>query len=389
VSGDNQLSHLLGENSRSFLRAIGAFLIALVGLQALLQAGLAGEVQGTLFQDDATIVATGRSALPADPIAWRVVRDTALAASDSAFKERALGFAIADQGEIELIGDGFGPTVEIAADGAGFIPEAVRQIHVSPSGQPTPYLRIGLVPPVDATYTAGAKLVYPGDGFAAPSGVRELTLVRHRLSEGSEFRPADFGVPTLLVVTQGEVVVDGDDGQVQLGESEARAFDGEPTVTATAAGETLVYVAIVGGEVGGPPAYEGTPGTGEVWVFAHGCPSDMPAPTEDLGPYIDACGEPLEGTPFILTHGDQQEYQDTQIDIAAPGQSLAVWRDVPAGPISIGSAPVAGYGPLAVFCSLGEGQNTFIPVQNLGFTLHEGQVLTCHFFFRPNVSGGD
>src|SRR5688572_997256 len=166
---------LLRGRPLTFARAVGACLMALVGLQALLQAGLAGGgIQGTVYQDDAEIVASGRSAMPSDPVAWRVVRDTAFAASDSAFKERALGFAIADQGELELIGDGIGPTVEIAPDGAGFIPEAVHQIHVSPSGQPTSYLRIGLVPPVDAGYTAGGELVYPGDGFAAPGGEREL-----------------------------------------------------------------------------------------------------------------------------------------------------------------------------------------------------------------------
>ena len=373
--------------SRSALRVL--LLVGLTLPQSSVATGQADErPQEPPVPSGEDVVAEGVATIPFDPIAWRVVHDTALDSGTAPFLERALGFAIASQGDLVITEQPGDRGVTVDEGEATFIPEAAVQQHASATDEGVPYLRIGLVPPVDAAYTAGAELVYAGEGFEAPEGERRLNLYRYELGEDDEVDIEDTGVPTLVVVTVGSVEVNarsGDPATLEAGE--AAAFTGAFRLSNGGPEEAVAFVATIE-EPETEPGQAAPDGTAQVRVFARGCPADEPDPGAEFEDFDAACREPIVGAEFLLTAGDQDIPQVTQRDIAAPIQGIAVWSDLAPGAISLTVADVPGYGPTTSFCGTDDDAGSPRPVQNLAFTVDGGETLSCQLFFHPGTAAG-
>lgn len=367
--------------ARTFSTALALVLVAVTSVSALL---VPTRAAAQIETGDSTMVASGQSTIPSNPIAWRVVRDTAQAQGDAPFLERALGFVIADSGDLTITGDGIGPTIEVDAGDAAFIPEAAIQQHAVPAGKSLPYLRIGLVPPVDADYTAGGELVYAGDGFAAPTGERELLLMRHPLAAGDDLVLADFGVPSLVVVTHGAVEIAHEPGGTDtLGEGEALAVSGEPTVTATGPGKTVVYVAIIGGSHPMAPTAGGV-GTASIDVYAIQCPIGTSFAVGQEDELFGACFDTARpASEFVVAAGGQELAQAT-----ANGAGFATLPFAVAGPtqVTLGAFYLGAEG--WVYCTnagvevfAGHGAVTGQGLLVITLTVAPGDEIRCDWYF--------
>jgi hypothetical protein len=192
-----------------------------------------------------SVVAQGISAMPADMLAGRLVKDSALLATDAPVLERALGFVIATAGPL-AIADEAGARAWLSTEEAAFVPEAAMQRHMSFANDASPYLRIGLVDTAEREYAADGELVFASGGFAAPGGVRDLNLIYGYMGQGEATRIPDTGNPTLLVVASGEISFGGSAGSLGMGE--AMALTGPIAFTATTPVATF-YAALLGVEV--------------------------------------------------------------------------------------------------------------------------------------------
>jgi hypothetical protein len=350
------------------------------------------------------VVAQGVNALPSDPIAWRVIRDTALAPAEAPYLERALGFAIAGEGTLLVTDGGSGAEARLATGEATFIPEAASQRHASLDGETASYLRIGLVIPEDATFTAGGELVLAGDAFAAPSGRRDIDLVRGEVGGDGQVELTDSGAPTLVLVTSGSVEVETGLGTETVSAGAALAFDGDLTLSAAGDGAAIFYAARIGVEVESgsgqvveviedvddddgtvPLAGDTLPiagNTAELWIFTRGCPSGTPD-GNDFDTFWAVCTEPLTDVAFVLTAGGVDYPQTTQIDIAVPDKGIAVWDDLPAGAVPLTWETPAGYGEPTVFCRVMAPGTPYQAITNPDFVLilEEGDELNCVFFW--------
>lgn len=192
-----------------------------------------------------SVAAQGISSMPADVLAWRLVKDSALLAADAPVLERALGFVIATAGPM-AVADENGAGAWLSTEEAAFVPEAAMQRHISFANDASPYLRVGLVDTAEREYTAGGELVFASGGFEAPGGVRDLNLIYGYLNEGEEVHIPDTGHPTLLIAGSGEIALGGDSGELDTGE--ATALMGPIEFTSTRPVSTF-YAALLGVEV--------------------------------------------------------------------------------------------------------------------------------------------
>lgn len=226
-------------------------------------------------EGDAQVIAQGVAALPADQVAWRVVRDTAEPIDVAIPEQRALGFALADADPILVNDTSYGAQTRLAPGEAGFAPDGTFQQRTSLTEASVPYYRLALAPADQASDDGGDQLLFAGDGFAAPAGLRDLDLTGDVLAPGEEGDLADGGAPALVLVTAGEVEVEaaGSD-PVTLAAGEAATFAGDLIFAAPDdAGEDAAYVvATVGPEVPPAPRF-----TGSVTVEVRACPEGMTA----------------------------------------------------------------------------------------------------------------
>ena len=387
------------------IRGLAALAVVLLALATLPLAAPAAAQAGPNAPSPAgsgmSVIAQGVGEMPADPVAWRVVIDTAELPGEAAFEERALGYAVATNDALLLTDAGTGAQTRLAAGEAAFVPEGTEQRRESLGKGPTAHDRIGLVPPADATFSNGDDLVFAGDEFAAPTGRRDLDIVRGALGTNQSTVLADTGSPTLLLVLFGELdVAVGGQAQGPLATGEVAAFTGDLTVAATTDPGAIFVAAVIGPEVPAPEEpvvpvepvasvepeseLEAVPEHGEVRAFVRGCPAGAPPAGATYADFDATCRDPLAGTIVHLVRGDTDLAQATIVDIAAPTQSLAVWRDVAPGSLTLAQDTPAGYGALAVFCRSSGASGPPQPVQNPGFELAPGETRSCHFFNRPS-----
>jgi hypothetical protein len=160
----------------------------------------------------------------------------------------------------------------------------------------------------------------------------------------------------------------------------------EPTATPTSTPEGTV------GEAGGDedpvePTPTNTPGAeiepdpGSVTVAKYWCePGFDPAPDPD--PTESCIGEPAETT-YTLAYGQNQSS-----NMSLNQQYMAIWNDIPAGPLSLTEQPVPGYATAGVRCAtdlIGTTPSNYqyVPVQNgstIQYSLDPGYVLVCEWF---------
>ena len=107
-------------------------------------------------------------------------------------------------------------------------------------------MRIGLVDPAEAEYTAGGDLLAISPVFAAPAGLRDVELSYAEMEEGDDVEIAIATGSVAVVVLNGSVdaagaeIVAGDAATLDAGDSlELIALEDE----------TMVYVAAIGPEI--------------------------------------------------------------------------------------------------------------------------------------------
>ena len=206
-----------------------------------------------------TLLAVGIDAIPADPFAWRLVRDTAPEFGSGETLERALGFVYSPGGRLRLTADAANGSGFVFPGRAAFIPEAIFQRQESMEGGPLSYLRVGLVVPEGAAYSAGGEVLFDSDGgtlrFAAPPGRRAIRLFRVDLPPNGEVPLPMSDAPMLLHVLDGEAgggtSGGGDPTPLSAGRTVVAGRDGQNTNDAViwSGAGAMLLLAVIGEEV--------------------------------------------------------------------------------------------------------------------------------------------
>lgn len=141
--------------------------------------------------------------------AWRVVHDVAEPYPVAEFERRALGFAVASSpfGDFLVTDEATGTAFRLYPGEAVFTAEGVVQRRQG-FGVGVGYLRIALVPTESATDAGGDRLRFAGLPFAPPPAPFELELRRVGLDAGSSFALQPSSGDTLVIVEQGEAVLE-------------------------------------------------------------------------------------------------------------------------------------------------------------------------------------
>jgi hypothetical protein len=237
-------------NSQPNSRVIKA-LVALLAL--VLTFGAAGgaiaATGGTPASGHAEVIAQGVSELPNIPVIWRVAKLDAQPADKAPVAERLLGFALADKQPMLVADDGTGDETRLGPGEALFVHQGAQQTRASLSGDPVPYYIIDFMPASDVDMLGSAELVFASDEFAAPSGRRDLDLVRDVL-QPKEVSTLEQGfTPTLVLVTEGTVRITPEGGEsVVLRAGQAATFDAALSLKATGSKHAAFVAAIVGSD---------------------------------------------------------------------------------------------------------------------------------------------
>ncbi|MGI8476165.1 MAG: hypothetical protein ACR2OO_07345 [Thermomicrobiales bacterium] len=191
------------------------------------------------------VIAQGVAALPASPMAWRVVADTAEKIGGAKFEQRALGFAVATTNPILLTGQADGGRQRLAVGEAAFNQDAVMQMRETLSGVDGSYTRIALVSAAKAGDAGGDTLVFASDPFSAPAGARDVGLVRGSLQGGEKQTVGKSDFPVLVLAATGTIQVRiGAGAPTALQAGQAGAFTGG-AVTVGGTGDYADWVAAV------------------------------------------------------------------------------------------------------------------------------------------------
>jgi hypothetical protein len=250
---------------------LGMLLIGPSGALALLQTAATNPSPA---QGHAEVIAQGDAAMPANSVAWRVVQDTAEPNDTAQPETRALGFALADADAIVVNNLTLGTQTRLAPGEASFVGDGQVEHRASLTDGNVSYYRIALVSADDANDAGGDQLIFAGDGFSAPDGVRDIDLVRDVLASDEQTQISGSGSPILVFATDGTIDVATGGQTTTLNAGDAGQFSGSLTISAS--GGTVNFVAgVIGPAVPPPPRFSGTITLG---VFA--CPADVSA--EDL-----------------------------------------------------------------------------------------------------------
>jgi Bacterial TSP3 repeat len=317
-------------------RSLRAALLAALGAAALLLfaallpgAALAADERNapSPAQAPAAVVAQGVGAMPAELVAWRVVRDVAELPGAARFEERAIGFTVAGADAILLTDQLDGEQTRLAAGEAAFVAEATDQMRESLGEAPSPYYRLALVPSADAGFTNGDQLVFAGGEFEAPSGRRDLDLVQARLGLEQTTQFPATGFQTVLLATAGrlEILVEGSE-PIGIEAGQAGTVLGAFALRGASEGVAEAVVGLIGPEVPPPPATPATPPPppaaplGSISVQVIGCPAGTAhADLQErcVALYLDDDGDPATG--------------QRTLDDATPSQNAVGWTGLPLG----------------------------------------------------------
>ena len=324
------------EKRRRSLPAIAAILtvMALLGSQM----GVLARLQATLDAPSpatghASVIAQGVAEMPVDPIAWRVVLDTAEPIETAAPIERALGFVVAEPDGVQVIDASIESQQRLATGEASFVPEASVQTRASLTAAATNYLRVALVSEEDAKDPGSDELVFGGTAFAAPTGLRDIDLVRDvlTLDENTTIAASDY--PTLVITTGGAIEVTVDGERTRLADGEAAEFTGDLIITGFS--ETSSFVAgVIGPEVPVPPRTTGTVTLAVYQCAAGVSPSSLGSPIEDGA--TDNCGTVRNPVTVALTTPDGDALTLGEAESVRDG--VYAWTALPFGDYTIDDA---------------------------------------------------
>lgn len=321
-----------------------AALVALALLLVLTVGPVGASVLRQLAQDapspalgHAEVVAHGVAPLPSGQLAWRVVEDTADLPADAPTEERALGFALAEDGAMLINDLSYGTQARLGAGEAAFVPNGVQQQRVSLGQDAARHYRIALVPGDQANDAGGDTLILAGDGFVGPTGDggHDLDLLRDVVRPNEQSEIPDVGFPSLVLATAGEISVEPNDGgrSVALEAGEAAVFDGDLIVIGTGTKKASFVAGLIGPEVPPPPA----PPTGSVTLQVRGCQTGVNAAAArkaGFGPAVigDCTPVALDPAPTLLTASNQP----LDPSDAGPNAADSVWSGLGYGTYGIG-----------------------------------------------------
>lgn len=272
--------NLRGARRRPLLAGIAALtaILTLLALSSTARGGFLTALQeaagdGSPANGHAGVIAQGVAAMPADELAWRIVRDSAEPLSEAEPRERALGFTLADEGAVLVNDLAAGTQTRLAAGEAAFVPEGAQQERASLDASPVPYYRIALVPAAQASETDDDDLVFASDPFARPPGdaARDLDLVRDVLAAGESTSLDGRVAPAVVLVLDGAIDVSTGSSEPQsVSAGAAVSVSGDVSVT-NAGEDTATFVAaVIGPEV--PPLDDGP---GEITLAVWACPDGL------------------------------------------------------------------------------------------------------------------
>src|SRR4051812_9612999 len=112
--------------------------------------------------------------MPADDVAWRVVRDNVDLPAAMKIKKRRLGFLLADEGPIAIEDSRDSSLVRLAPGEAVFVRQDAQQIQASLGSGPVAAYRLELLPAADAKL--GGATIFVSESFADPAGGTGLDL---------------------------------------------------------------------------------------------------------------------------------------------------------------------------------------------------------------------
>jgi hypothetical protein len=223
----------------------------------------------------AQVIAQGVAPMP-DEAAWRVVFHSIDPGGAAELATGGPGFILVDTGGVNVA----------EGERSSLLAPAEAAFHASPTSRlipigerPTGVFSLDLVPP-DMVDDAGDGIpVYASDPFPAPSGTRDIDLVRDLLEPGESTTVIGNEAPVLVLVTLGAVRAEATDGSAaSLRVGEAGTFSGDVVLTAEGQVPATVIAAVIGREA--PAAVPaGTPGAtpvpasvGSVQVTVYACP---------------------------------------------------------------------------------------------------------------------
>lgn len=295
---------------------------------------------------NASVVGQGVSGMPADEIAWRIVADTADPLEVATPAERALGFTVATDGAIIVNDAGALTQAQLAPGEAAFVPEGAYQQRASLGDAPVGYLRIAIVASGDAQDPGNDTLVFGSDGFAAPSGLRDINLVRAVLDSDGDLDVPQGAAPSLVHVVSGSVsIAEGSAQPTVLDEGEAGIFDAGLSLNGMDRGAT-VLVGFIGAEVPEMPRFAGS-----VSVGTYLCPPTVSEETVASGDasQFDDC-EAMEApgdVSLTLTRDDGTAFGVDDAEISGDAANRLVWSPLRFGTYTIAYGDTLPEGVLA------------------------------------------
>ena len=249
-------------------------LCSLPGLSIVAQALQSGEIFSPA-SGHAEVIAQGVATL-SNEAAWRVVFHSIDPEGAAELSAGGPGFILVDTGGV-VVSEGERSALLAPAEAAFHASPASRLIPIGE--RPAGVFALDLVTP-DAVNDAGDGIpVFAGDPFPAPSGTRDIDLVRDLLGPGESTTVIGNESPVLVLVTLGAVRAEATDGSAaSLRVGEAATFSGDVVLTAEGQVPSTVIAAVVGREAPGA-VLAATPGatpvpasTGSVQLTVYACP---------------------------------------------------------------------------------------------------------------------
>ena len=319
-------------NPRRDRRTLFVFVlvVALAGLPGM-SLGVRALQTGEIFSPasgHAQVIAQGVASLPGET-SWRAVFHSLDPGSAAEVPPGAAGFLLVDTGGVLVDNEG-GAALLAPAEAAFRDADGSR---LAPIGErPAGVFTIDLVAPGEADEANGGIPVFASPPFGAPSGARDIDLVRDQLDPGESTTVIGNEAPVLVLVTLGTIRAEATDGSsASLRVGEAATFSGDIVLTAEGQAPSTFVAAVIGREAPATAA-AGTPGAtpaaatvGSVQVTVYACPPLVAA--EEASPGLCLRDPEAAGLELAAIAGETVR----DVGPSTEREGLPTWANLPAG----------------------------------------------------------